>query len=87
MDATLAHLAADAGLDVADQFADRLDADLLKLAATGHAGVSRDWISHGLRLTVIGNFSVYFRVTETETIILRVLRGSRDISRVAFDEG
>ena len=68
MDATLAHLAADAGLNVADQFADKLDVELLKLAATGHAGVSRDWISHGLRMTVFGNFSVYFRVTEIDTV-------------------
>ena len=86
MDEALAHLAREVGIDIAVAFADRLDAELSRLAVTGHAGVSREWLSPGLRMTVVGNFSVYFRVTVTQTIIIRVLRGSRDVTRISFDQ-
>jgi plasmid stabilization system protein ParE len=69
IDDALAYLARKSGIDIAMQFADHLDAELMKFASLGHAGVARDEISPGLRLTVIGSFSVYFRVTASETQI------------------
>ena len=77
-------IAEQAGLDTALRFADRIDDELNRLADLGHAGVAREWLSPGLRLTMIGNYSVYFRVTATATVIVRFLRGSRDIADVDF---
>jgi plasmid stabilization system protein ParE len=85
IDEALGYIAREAGLDNALRFADQIDKHLYRLAELGHSGASREWISPGLRLTTIGSYSVYFRVTTTETIIVRFLRGSRDISEIEFD--
>lgn len=65
------------GLSVAQRLAVGLDANLARLARLGHAGISRDWISPGLRLRVFGIYSIYFRVTEGHMFVVRVLLGSR----------
>ena len=85
IDEILAYVARESGLDTALTLADRIDTELNRRASVGHAGASREWLSPGLRLTVVAGFSVYFRVTPTETIIVRFLRGSRDASVIAFD--
>ena len=59
---------------------------MAKIAALGHSGVPRDNISPGLRLTVHGDYNIYFRVTSTETIIVRVLHSARDVRRFSFHE-
>lgn len=87
IDEILDRLVREAGIGVALSFADRIDAELFRLADIGHGGVSRDWLSPGLRLTMIGRFSVYFRVTESETRIVRVLRGTQDLGEIDFDRG
>lgn len=74
----------EAGDDTAQRFADALDAELAKLALLGHGGVSREALSPGLRLTVFGNYSIYFRLTDDETIIVRILHGARDIAQIPF---
>ena len=86
IDEHLAHIAEQADLDSALRFADVIDATLAKLAWLGHSGVSREWISPGLRMTMLGNYCIYFRVTATETRILRFLHGARDVSQIAFDQ-
>lgn len=75
----------EAGEDIAQRFADALDAELVKLAHLGHGGVSREAVSPGLRLTVFGNYCIYFRLTDDETIVVRILHGARDISPLSFD--
>ncbi len=85
INAILDYLAREAGVETALRFADKIDAELAKLAFVGHAGVSREWLSPGLRLTIIGSYVVYFRVTESETRIVRVLHGARDIASLDFD--
>lgn len=35
---------------------------------------------------VHGNYNIYFRVTPTETIIVRVLHSARDVRRFSFHE-
>jgi plasmid stabilization system protein ParE len=67
------------------RFADQIDRELFHLADIGHTGVARDWLGAGLRMTMIGNYCVYFRVSADETRIIRVLRGSRDINRTHFE--
>lgn len=74
----------EAGTAVALKFADRLDAELQKLALLGHGGVSREHVSPGLRAMIFGNYCFYFRLTDNETIILRVLHSARDIEKIEF---
>jgi len=69
----------------ADCFVLRLYAHLEQIAALGHSGVPRDNIRPGLRLAIHGRYNIYFRVTQTETIILRVVHSARDLQRLSFD--
>jgi plasmid stabilization system protein ParE len=85
IDEVLAYIAGRASAEAALRFADQIDRDLFHFASVGHAGVSRDWLASGLRMTMIGDYCVYFRVSATETVIIRFMRGSRDISRTDFD--
>jgi toxin ParE1/3/4 len=85
IDDALDYLTREAGLNVALRFADRLGEELTHLADVGHAGVSREWISSGLRMTIIGRYCVYFRVTAAEIRIVRFLHGSRDVSQIRFE--
>jgi plasmid stabilization system protein ParE len=43
-------------------------------------------VSPGLRLAVHGRYNIYFRVANTETIIVRVVHSARDVRRLRFDE-
>lgn len=79
------YLEEEAGTAVAGRFADRLDAELAKLAHLGHSGVSREWIGPGLRLTIFASYCIYFRLTDDETIVVRVLHASRDVSQIPFE--
>ena len=84
IDDALDYMAREASLETALRFADRITRDLERLASVGHAGVSREWVSPGLRMTTIGRYCIFFRVTPSETIILRFLHGARDIESIAF---
>ena len=57
-----------------------------RIAATGHSGVPRDNLRPGLRLAVHGRYNIYFRVTDAETIIVRVVHSARDVRRLQFDD-
>lgn len=85
IDNVLNHIAKEAGDEVALGFADTIDRELSRLAYVGHSGASREWISPGLRLHVIGNYCVYFRVVANETRIVRVVHGHMDVNAIVFD--
>jgi toxin ParE1/3/4 len=70
----------------ADRFVLRLYDHMVRIAALGNSGVPRDNIRPGLRLAVHGNYNIYFRVTPTETIIVRVVHSARDARRLSFHE-
>ncbi len=86
IDQIIDHIADEAGVEIAARFAARIDTELATLADLGHSGVSREWVSPGLRLTTIGVYCVYFRVTRSETLIVRILHGSRDVEAIVFDD-
>ena len=86
VDAIIDYISGEAGNEVASRFAERIDAELVQLAELGYSGVSREWVSPGLRLTTIGVYCIYFRISPDETFIIRVLHGSRDVSQIGFDE-
>ena len=62
----------------------RLYAHFDRIAATGHSGVPRDKFAAGLRLATHGRYNIYFRVTDTETIIVRVVHSAREVRRLHF---
>lgn len=82
----IGHIEEEAGAVTAERFAVQLAAHLSRLAHLGHSGVSREWISPGLRLDVFGNYCIYFRLTADATIIVRVLHGARDVTKIQFDK-
>jgi len=82
VDAIIDYIAGEAGEEIAYRFAEQIDAELAQLAELGHSGVSREWVSPGLRLTTIGVYCVYFRMSPEKTLIVRVLHGSRDVSQI-----
>ncbi len=86
LDEIIDYLAAEAGDGVAQKFADDLDTALFKLAATGNPGVSREHVSPGLRMTLFKRYRIYFRTTQTDPIVIRVLHGARDIAKLTFED-
>jgi plasmid stabilization system protein ParE len=52
----------------------------------GHSGVPRDTLRPGLRLAVHGRYNIYFRTTDTETHIVRVVHSARDVKRLSFGD-
>jgi plasmid stabilization system protein ParE len=40
----------------------------------------------GLRLAVHGRYNIYFRVTASETVIIRVVHSARDVRRLQLDD-
>lgn len=80
----VAYIAEVAGSDVALRFAEKIDAELQRLVQLGHAGVSRELISPGLRMMVLGQYCAYFRVTDDRTRIIRFLHSARDIRSASF---
>jgi toxin ParE1/3/4 len=86
IDETIDHLNENAGLETALRFADKIDRDLQRLARIGHAGVSRDLISPGLRMMLLGQYCVYFRADEERICIIRFLHSARDIQSLSFSD-
>ena len=46
----------------------------------------RNEIAAGLRLAVHGRYNIYFRITASETVIIRILHSARDVRRLQFDD-
>ena len=56
------------------------------MAELGYSGAPRNSIRPGLRLAVHARYNIYFRVTESETIILHIVHSARDVGRLSFDD-
>jgi plasmid stabilization system protein ParE len=86
LDGIYDHIADAAGDVTARTFIAKLSDHLERIARTGHSGVPRDTVRPGLRLAVHGRYNIYFRVGDTETVIVRVVHSARDTRRLAFDD-
>jgi len=64
----------------------RIDRAVRVLADRPNAGRARPELHPDIRSFPIGNYIVFYRVTERAIDIVRVLSGFRDIDRVYFDE-
>ena len=66
--------------DTADRLIDSITRRFLLLASHPNVGRPRDEDLHpGLRSFPVGEYVIFYRVTNDSVLILRVLRGSRDI--------
>ena len=63
-----------------------LNERILWIARSRFGGVPRDWISPGLRAFPYRERCIYFRVTDAQVTILRVLHQRQDIGRQHFGD-
>ena len=55
-----------------------------KVALTKNRGVPRDAIRMGLRAHIVGKYVIYFRISQDDVIIVRVLHSARDTKKLTF---
>ncbi len=67
-------------LERADQFLDRFAAFFARLAENPYLGRRRDDLRPGYRSFPVSDYVVIYRVADEEVLLLRIIRGSRDIS-------
>jgi toxin ParE1/3/4 len=75
---------AEEDVQIATDFVADLHDKMEWIALSGFTGVPRDWIRPGLRALPYRERCIYFRVTDTEVFILRVLHGRQDITQQEF---
>ena len=69
-----------ASLDAADRFVDSLTDRFFLLASHPNIGRARDEdLRPGLRSFPVGKYVIIYRIQDEDVLILRVLRGSRNI--------
>lgn len=85
LDAIYDYISADSPV-AAERFINDIVADLARHAELGLTGVTRDWVRPGLRLTVFGKYCSYFRVTDTELVVVRIIHGARDVDAIVFKD-
>jgi toxin ParE1/3/4 len=64
----------------ADEMAEEIDRRCNLLAAQPLIGRSRDELRPGIRSTVVGQYVLFYRVTDAAVEVVRFLHGSRDIA-------
>jgi toxin ParE1/3/4 len=62
-----------------------IDDKIMSLAISGNKGVSRDWLSPGLRAFPFKNRCVYFRVLGSSMQVIRILHGRQDVQPEMFE--
>ena len=73
-------------LDIADRFIDSITDRLFLLASHPNIGRARDEdLRPGLRSFTVGDYIIIYRAEDEDVLILRVLRGSRDIGALFGD--
>ncbi|UZJ44453.1 type II toxin-antitoxin system RelE/ParE family toxin [Marinimicrobium sp. C6131] len=63
----------------ADRFLDKLKEKALKLGEFPDLGRDRPELAEGLKSFPVERYNIYYRVTDTELVLVRVLPGARDI--------
>ncbi len=67
-------------LETADRFIDSITDRFLILASHPNLGRSRDEdLRPGLRSFLVGDYVILYEIVEGDVVILRVIRGSRDV--------
>jgi len=67
-------------IEIADRLIDSIADRFLLLARHPYIGRARDAdLRPGLRSFLVGNYVIIYRIQDADVLILRVVRGSRDI--------
>jgi len=80
------YLANEAGDEAAERYLRDLYEKMEWIARSGTSGVPRDHIRPGLKSLPFKSHLIYFRVTEEECTIVRILHRRRDVSGIDFSE-
>ncbi|WP_372353025.1 type II toxin-antitoxin system RelE/ParE family toxin [Pararhizobium sp. BT-229] len=70
----------------ADRLIEGIRRKVASIAHTGFTGVPRDDFAPGLRAFIHKNHCIYFQVTDSHLLIVRVLHGRQDLSSEDFPE-
>jgi toxin ParE1/3/4 len=68
----------------ADRFTAALESVLRLVRGQPRMGRARDDLARGLRSVLVAPYLVFYRFTDDEVQVLRILRGSRDITPGLF---
>ena len=60
---------------------------IVSLASSGNTGVSREWLSPGLRAFPFKDRCIYFRVDAGDMQIIRILHGRQEVNSKLFAPG
>lgn len=82
-----AYIASEASETAATQFLSAIEQAFQPLLHTPMIGVRREHLGAGLRVIFHNPYAIYYRHTETEVIIVRVLHGTRDVAAIASQGG
>jgi toxin ParE1/3/4 len=77
------HIAVEASEATATRFLVALEKSLDRVLFFPEAGASRDAFAPHLRATFHGSYVIYYRATEDELVVIRVLHGMRDQAAIA----
>jgi toxin ParE1/3/4 len=72
--------------DAAQRVIAGIDAKIRSIATLGLTGSPRDDMRSDLRAIVFRNYLIYFRVTPSHLLIVRILHGRQDLSSEDFPE-
>ena len=79
------YVASDSSIEVADRLVDSLTTRFLLLGTYPRAGRRRDDLWPGIRVFPVGDYIVLYRVEGNDVLIVRVVRGSRDLEALLRD--
>jgi len=68
--------------DASERLATELDQRITLLASQPLMGRMRDDLSPGLRSSVVGKYHIFYRFTDDELRVVRILRGSRNVEGI-----
>jgi toxin ParE1/3/4 len=80
------YLATNASIEVADRLVDSLTTRFFLLSRYPRVGRRRDHLRPGIRSFPVGEYIVLYRLERDDVLILRVVRGSRDLEALLLDE-
>lgn len=73
-------------LDAADRLIDLFHEKFLLLSSQPGLGESRNELSAGLRIFTVGKYAVFYRPTQSNIEIVRLIHASRDMAVMNFPE-
>jgi toxin ParE1/3/4 len=80
------YVASNSSIEVADRLVDSLTTRFFLLGTHPRAGRKRDDLLPGIRGFPVGDYLVLYRIERADVVIVRVVRGSRDLEALLGDE-